>query len=329
MRRALALAAEADHRTSPNPMVGAVLLAADGTVAGEGVHRLAGRPHAEVVALQAAGERARAGTLYVTLEPCAHHGRTPPCAEAVRDAGVGRVVVAMLDPDPRVEGRGVALLQASGVEVILGVEAAAARRLNEFYVHHRRTGRPFVSAKFAASLDGRIATRTGDSRWITGEEARSHAHRLRHAHDAILVGVGTVLSDDPELSARFEGARQPLKVVLDSGGRTPPDARVRRGRHLIDPGRDLPDLLDRLGRMGMLSVLVEGGSSVHGSFFDQGLVDKVFAYLSPTVIGGEEAPSAVGGRGPGQMADALRLENVHVESLGRDILVSGYVHRDR
>jgi diaminohydroxyphosphoribosylaminopyrimidine deaminase/5-amino-6-(5-phosphoribosylamino)uracil reductase len=329
MRRALDLAALADYRTSPNPMVGAVVVAPDGRALGEGYHRKPGTPHAEIIAFEEAGERARGATLYVTLEPCAHHGRTPPCVDAVLRAGVARVVIAMLDPDTRTRGRSVETLRAAGIKVEVGVEEERALRLNEFYVHHRTFGRPFVSAKFAASLDGRIATHSGDSKWITGPEARAHAHRLRHQHDAILVGVGTVVRDDPELTARFPGARQPLKVVLDRGGRTPERARVRQGRYLIDPGRDLPGLLDRLAAMGVLSLLVEGGATVHGAFFDQGLVDRVYAYISPTIIGGEGAPGAVGGRGVATMAEALRLDQVDVVQLGHDMLVCGYVHRNR
>lgn len=325
MRRALELAARADHRTSPNPMVGAVVLAAGGALAAEGWHHRAGEAHAEALALALAGERARAGTLYVTLEPCLHRGRTAPCVDAVIAAGVARVVVATVDPDPRVRGAGVARLREAGIEVETGLLGADAERLNEFYLHHRRTGRPFVSAKFACSLDGRIATRTGASRWISGEEARAHGHRLRHVHDAILVGVGTVLADDPRLSARLEGARQPLRVVLDSRGRTPAGARLRAeaGETLFDAGRDLPGLLDRLGARGILSLLVEGGARVHGSFFDQRLVDRVYAYLAPLVIGGEGAPAAVGGLGPDRLEDALRLAAVEVLQLGSDLLVSG------
>jgi diaminohydroxyphosphoribosylaminopyrimidine deaminase/5-amino-6-(5-phosphoribosylamino)uracil reductase len=332
MRRALELAAQADYRTSPNPMVGALLFSPDGEEAGSGWHKQAGDPHAEVLALVAAGDRAAGGTLYVTLEPCAHQGRTPPCADAVIAAGVARVVVAMIDPDPQVAGRGVERLRAAGIETVVGPGEAGARRLNEFYVKHRETGRPFVSVKFAASLDGRIATRTGGSRWITGEEARAHAHRLRHQHDAVLVGVGTVLKDDPQLTARFPGARQPLRVVLDSSGRTPAAAKVRDGGAetlIVSHGGDLGRVLDDLGERGVLSVLVEGGSAVHGSFFDARLVDKVYAYLSPIIIGGASAPGAVGGLGPETIEDALRLEDVETAPLGRDLLISGYVHRDR
>jgi diaminohydroxyphosphoribosylaminopyrimidine deaminase/5-amino-6-(5-phosphoribosylamino)uracil reductase len=328
MAQAIQLAAKADFWTSPNPMVGAILVTSDGAVAGEGFHRRAGAPHAEVVALEAAGPAARGGTLYVSLEPCSHLGRTPPCVDAIVAAGVRRVVVAMEDPDRRVAGGGLRTLRDAGLDVKVGPLEEEARRLNEFYVKHRTTGRPFVSAKFAASLDGKIATRTGDSKWITGEEARAHAHVLRHRHDAILVGVGTVLQDDPELSARFPGARQPLRVVLDSRGRTPADARLRAGPHLVDDGRDLPALLDRLGRMDVLSLLVEGGARVHGSFFDQRLVDRVYAYLSPTIIGGGQAPAAVAGAGAGRMVEAVRLALVETTPLGRDLLVSGDVHGD-
>lgn len=330
MRRALRLAAQADFRTSPNPMVGAVLLDRDGRLAGEGfTSPWLGGPHAEVNALRRAGDDARGGTAYVTLEPCCHQGRTPPCTDALIAAGLERVVVAIRDPDPRVNGRGLVQLQQAGVAVSEGVESGPAARLNEFYLKHRKTGKPFVSAKFAVSLDGRIATRTGDSRWITSPQARAHAHRLRHQHDAILVGVNTVLADDPELSARSEGARQPLKVILDSRGRTPTDARVRTGEHLIDDGRDLTKLLEALGRNGVQSLLIEGGATVHGSFFDQGLVDKVYAYMSPLVIGGAQAPPAVGGEGPEALKDAYRLHDVATRRLGADLLISGYVHRDR
>jgi diaminohydroxyphosphoribosylaminopyrimidine deaminase/5-amino-6-(5-phosphoribosylamino)uracil reductase len=329
MRRALELAALADFRTSPNPMVGALVLGTDGSVVGEGYHTEVGAPHAEVAALSQAGRLAAGGTLYVTLEPCAHYGRTPPCIEAIVRAGVSQVVVAMLDPDPRVQGRGVEELRGAGIKVEVGLEEEPARRLNEFYVHHRTTGRPFVSAKFAASLDGRIATRTGDSRGIGGPEQQAHAHQLRHQHDAILVGAGTVLADDPQLTARFEGARQPLKVILDSSGRTPRQAKARQGRHLFDSGRDLPGLLGRLGSMGILSLLVEGGSQVHGSFFDQDLVDRVYAYLNPMIIGGKEAPPAVAGRGIEIIAAAKRFQHVEVIRLGPDVLITGYVHGDR
>lgn len=329
MRRALRLAAEADYRPSPNPMVGAVVLGSDGRLAGEAFHRRAGEAHAEAIALRAAGDRARGGTAYVNLEPCSHEGRTPPCAGALVGAGVRRIVAAMPDPDERVAGRGFDILRSAGVEVVEGVLESEANSLNQFFVTHRRTGRPFVSAKFAASLDGRIATRGGDSKWITGERARAHAHVLRHRHDAVLVGAGTVESDDPELSARFPGARQPLRVVLGDPARIPAGAKVLNGRHLVDCGLDLAGLLDRLGGMGVISLLVEGGGRVLGSFVDQGLVDRVYAYLSPMVIGGANAGPAVAGEGVLRVAEALRLREVQTLRLGPDLLISGDVHRDR
>jgi diaminohydroxyphosphoribosylaminopyrimidine deaminase/5-amino-6-(5-phosphoribosylamino)uracil reductase len=350
--RALELALQADYRTSPNPMVGAVVLDSEGNLAGEGFHRRAGEPHAEQEALEQAGERAHGGTMYVNLEPCAHPHRTPPCAEAIILADLKRVVISMSDPDERVGGAGIAKLQAAGIETVVGVHEERALRLNEFYVQHRLTGRPFVTAKFAMSLDGKIATRTGESRWITGEAARLHGHRLRHIHDAILVGVNTVISDDPELTARLEGedSRQPLRVILDSQLRTRMSAKAVGPNTLIAttrPGRigaaetlrlpatgdgrvALAPLLDELGRRGIISLLVEGGSEVHASFFADGLVDKVQAYIAPRLVGGREAPGPIGGAGVERLVDAVPLRGMDVTRLGTDLLVTGYldVHRD-
>ncbi|MGH7763918.1 MAG: bifunctional diaminohydroxyphosphoribosylaminopyrimidine deaminase/5-amino-6-(5-phosphoribosylamino)uracil reductase RibD [Candidatus Dormibacteraceae bacterium] len=349
---ALELALKADYRTSPNPMVGAVVLDSAGRLAGEGYHRGPGHPHAEEEALAAAGEKARDGTLYVNLEPCAHEHRSPACAQAIVEAGVRRVVISMADPDERVRGAGVRMLEAAGVDVARGVHESRALQLNEFYVKQRLTGRPFVTAKFAMSLDGKIATRTGESRWITGEEARRHSHRLRHMHDAILVGVNTVMTDDPMLTTRLEGedARQPVRVVLDS------QLRIRQSASLVGAGTliattragrvgaaevlklpagadgrvSLPALLDELGKRMLLSVLVEGGGEVHGSFFAGHLVDKVYAYVAPAVIGGREAPGPVGGAGIGRLIDAIRLRDVDLTRLGDDTLITAYtnVHRD-
>jgi diaminohydroxyphosphoribosylaminopyrimidine deaminase / 5-amino-6-(5-phosphoribosylamino)uracil reductase len=349
--RTLELARQADFRTSPNPMVGAVVLDRDGHLAGEGYHRAKGEPHAEQVALRQAGERARGGTLYVSLEPCTHEHRNPSCADAVIASGVYRVVVAMADPDPRVRGAGIKALESAHVRTEVGLHEDRARRLNEFYVKHRETGRPFVTAKFAMSLDGKIATRTGESRWITGEDARRHGHRLRHQHDAILVGIKTVIADDPELTARLDGEdlRQPLRVVLDSQLRIRQSARVVGPHTLIattktgrvgladvvtlpaaDDGRvSLPDLLDELGRRNILSVLVEGGGEVHAAMFEQGLVDKVYAYVAPKLIGGKDAPGPLGGKGSERLEEATNLKDVDVTRLGEDFLISGYVHRDR
>ncbi len=351
--RAIELARQADYRTSPNPMVGAVVLDADGHLAGEGYHHAAGLPHAEQEALSAAGDRARGGTVYVNLEPCAHEHRTPSCAEALIEAEVRRVVISMTDPDPRMRGEGIRVLEAAGVETALGVHEERASRLNEFYVKHRLTGRPFVTAKFAMSLDGKIATRTGESRWITGEEARAHGHRLRHAHDAILVGVNTVMADDPELTTRLEGeeSRQPLRIVLDSRLRIRQSAKVvgpstliattRAGRvgaaevlHLPADAHGrvaLPTLMDELGKRGIISVLVEGGGEVHAACFAENLVDKVAAYVAPRLIGGREAPGPIGGPGIERLTDAIGLRELDVVHLGHDVLITGYVdvHRDR
>jgi diaminohydroxyphosphoribosylaminopyrimidine deaminase/5-amino-6-(5-phosphoribosylamino)uracil reductase len=333
-------------------MVGAVVLDAEGHVAGEGYHREAGQPHAEEEALAAAGDRARQGTLYVNLEPCSHEHRTPSCAQLVIDAGVRRVVVSMTDPDERVRGAGLRMLEAAGIEIDVGVHEERAQKLNEFYVKHRLTGRPFVTVKFAMSLDGKIATRTGESQWITGEEARAHAHRLRHMHDAVLVGVNTVIADDPELTVRLTGdrLRQPLRVVVDSQLRIRQSARIIGSNTLIATTRQgrvgaaevirlpaaadgrvaLPALLDELGQRRVLSLLVEGGAEVHASFFAEGLVDKVYAYVAPRLIGGKEAPGPLGGAGVDHLAGSTQLHELDFARLGDDLVITGYtdVHRD-
>ena len=350
--RAIELARQADYATSPNPMVGAVVLDSAGLVAGEGFHRKAGDRHAEEEALEAAGERAMDGTLYVNLEPCAHAHRNPPCAQATIDAGIKRVVVSMIDPDERVRGAGLRMLQNAGVETSVGVLEERARGLNEFYIKHRLTGRPFLTAKFAMSLDGKIATRTGESRWITGEASRAHAHRQRRVHDAIVVGVNTVVADDPELTARVEGedSRQPLRVVLDSQLRIRQSARIVGPNTLIattkagrvggaevlrlpaeSGGRvNLTALVDALGQRGILSALIEGGGEVHASFFAAGLVDKVHAYVAPRLIGGRTAPGPLGGEGIEHLAEAIHLNEMDFVRLGDDLLITGYVdvHRD-
>jgi diaminohydroxyphosphoribosylaminopyrimidine deaminase/5-amino-6-(5-phosphoribosylamino)uracil reductase len=355
MQRALALARQALGRVSPNPAVGAVLVR-DGRVVGEGFTQPPGGSHAEVVALGQAGEVARGSTLYVTLEPCCHQGRTPPCTKAIIAAGVIEVRMAILDPDPNVSGRGRDELAAAGIAVHLGEGEQEAWRLNEAYIKHRTTGLPFVIAKFAASLDGRIAAASGDSRWISGPQSRQWAHEQRATVDAIMVGVNTILVDDPRLTARpggQESERKPLRVVADSAGRTPATARVLQGQGraliatsdrseplwrqvmeaagaevLVLPrdgdSLDLAALLKALAERGVLSLLVEGGGILLGSFFDQGLVDKVQAIIAPLIIGAAEAPAAVAGRGAHRLAEAWRLREVAVERLGDDILITGY-----
>jgi diaminohydroxyphosphoribosylaminopyrimidine deaminase/5-amino-6-(5-phosphoribosylamino)uracil reductase len=270
----------------------------------------------------------------------------------VIDAGVRRVVVSMTDPDERVRGAGLRMLEAAGIEIDVGVHEERAQKLNEFYVKHRLTGRPFVTVKFAMSLDGKIATRTGESQWITGEEARAHAHRLRHMHDAVLVGVNTVIADDPELTVRLTGdrLRQPLRVVVDSQLRIRQSARIVGSNTLIATTRQgrvgaaevirlpaaadgrvaLPALLDELGQRRVLSLLVEGGAEVHASFFAEGLVDKVYAYVAPRLIGGKEAPGPLGGAGVDHLAGSTQLHELDFARLGDDLVITGYtdVHRD-
>ena len=355
MRRALELAEQGIGSTSPNPSVGAVIVRR-GRIVGEGRTQPPPGEHAEVVAIRQSGQVARGSTLYVTMEPCPHYGRTPPCSEAVIAAGIEKVRIAMLDPDPNVDGRGVRQLAAAGLDVSVGEREVEARRLAEAYIKHRREGRPFVIGKFAASLDGRLAAASGDSRWVAGEEARAWAHLLRTKVDAILVGSQTVLADDPLLTARPGGVeveRQLLRVVLDTRGRIPLGARVLTGpaetllattetssqswrdgieaaggRLLICPSVDghvdLDVLLDRLGRQGVLSLLVEGGGVVLGAFFDRKLIDKLHVVTAPIIVGARDAPSAVVGRGAIHMVDAIRLREVDVQPLGQDVLTSGY-----
>jgi len=352
MRLALREARKGEGRTSPNPCVGAVVVK-DGRVIGKGYHRKAGTPHAEVHALEAAGNEARGATLYVTLEPCNHSGRTPPCTRKILDSGIRRVVVGMRDPNPLAAG-GCEALAAAGVEVEWGVLGEECSRLNRPFVKLITTGKPWVVMKGAASLDGRIATRSGHSRWITGSEARRAGHRLRNRCDAILVGVGTALADDPSLTCRIRGGRDPLRVVLDSRLRLPVTARMLSQESTADTvvfcsdsapagkrkdleaagarvrlvsadkdGRlDLQQVLSELGRMGVMSLLVEGGGAVHGSFLAQGEVDEVHLFLAPFFLGGDGLP-LVGPLGLVTVDQARRLAEVRVRRLQGDLLVSG------
>ena len=356
MSRALALAWTAPEPTSPNPTVGAVVVA-DGEIIGEGVTEPPPGRHAEIVALEQAGERARGAMLYVTLEPCRHFGRTPPCTDAIKSAGIVEVHYAVADPSEK-SGGGHAVLDAAGIRVTVGEGEAEARRVNEAFFKHRETGLPFVIAKFAASLDGRIAAASGDSRWVSGPEAREWSHRLRTRIDAIICGSETIIIDDPLLTARPDGsdaARQPLRVVVDSRGRVAPMARVFQGtdwaltlvattedasatwRASVEATGaevltfakhgdhvDLEELLRELARRDVVTALIEGGGVLLGGFFDRGLVDKVYAVIAPIIVGAADAPGAVAGRGASRMADALRMRDITVERLGEDILVTGY-----
>ncbi len=355
MKRALALAAQGVGQVSPGPLVGCVVADPDGEVLGEGFYIYEQLKHAETYALEQAGARARGATAYVSLEPHAHHGRTPPCTDALIKAGVARVVAPIEDPNPKVSGKGFAHLRSAGVAVSIGLLARESEKLNEKYLHFMRTGRPFVHLKLAVSLDGKIATRTGDSRWIAGEEARARAHELRHECDAIMVGAGTVALDDPLLTDRSGLPRRSLitRIVMDERAQTSPDSQLARTtaeapvllfaganteRSAIDAletqgvevvcnsssGRDLSQVLEALGRRSIQSVLLEGGGGLAGAFVDARLVDKVTFFIAPLIIGGRRAPGAIGGLGAEKMADALRLRDVEITQQGEDLEITGY-----
>jgi diaminohydroxyphosphoribosylaminopyrimidine deaminase/5-amino-6-(5-phosphoribosylamino)uracil reductase len=359
MKMALRLAAKGSGLVSPNPMVGAVVVQ-EGEVVGRGWHRRYGEPHAEVMALKAAGDLARGATLYVTLEPCNHHGQTPPCTEAILAAGVARVVAATPDPNRKVSGGGAAFLKTQGLQVEMGLLEAAARRLNEAWFTWVETDRPFVIAKAACSLDGKIATRTGDSQWLTGPAARALGHKLRHECDAILVGVGTVLADDPQLTARLPRRRtkDPIRIVLDSRLRLPLTARLlhlkSQAPTLIattsaappkkiqeiealgvsvlvmsaDRGRvGLESLMAELGCRQVQSLLLEGGAEILGTFFDQNLVDKFYFFYAPKFLGSHKALGVLGGVGVDRLAKAHQARDLTLGRLGPDLLVSGYMDK--
>lgn len=356
MKKALALARRGRGRTSPNPMVGAVIVK-DGSIIGRGYHVKAGEQHAEIAAIEGAHGDLDGATLYVTLEPCCHHGRTPPCTERITQSGFARVVVAMRDPNPLVSGNGLERLQQAGIAVAEGVLEDRARKLNEAYIKYITTGRPFVILKCAMTLDGKIATRTGHSKWITGEKARRRVHRLRDQVDAILIGVDTVINDDPRLTTRLPGkpGKDPIRVILDSTARTPLGCAVltesSSAPTLIatlgsaDPSRKaglakagavilevdekdarvgLGALMDELGRREITSVMVEGGAAVFTSALQAGIVDKALFFVAPKIVGGEGAKSPVGGRGVERIDDALKLRDLRVRKFGEDILIEGY-----
>lgn len=359
MAQAFSLAKLAVGQVSPNPAVGAVVVN-DGEIVGQGYTQPPGSDHAEIVALKQAGKLAKGATLYVTLEPCCHFGRTPPCTCSIIAAGIAEVHFAMLDPNPLVSGKGAEELEKAGIKVYMGEREDEAKELYEAYRKYITTGMPFVIAKFAMSLDGKIATRGGDSRWITGEAARKQVHNLRYTVDAVMVGVNTILVDDPRLTARCCGGKggqshkQPLRVIVDGKGRTPLTAQVfsQPGKTVVVLSRaatpdekdafakvggelmelpsaqemvDLRRLFKKLGDSGITSVMVEGGSMLLGSLFDNGMVDKVVAFVAPVIIGGEKAKTAVGGEGVAKMAESLKLENMKVEQMDRDLMVSGRV----
>lgn len=362
MRLALDLARKGMGRTNPNPMVGAVIVR-DGQVIAQGYHARCGDLHAERSALKNCREDPRGATMYVTLEPCCHQGRQPPCTDAILDAGIARVVVGSDDPNPLVAGKGLDKLRRSGVEVVTGVLREECDALNQVFFHYIRTKRPYVVMKYAMTLDGKIATHTGASRWITGEAARRRVHQDRNRYAAIMAGVGTVLADDPLLTCRIEGGRDPLRVLCDTHLRTPLEAQVVRTASEVptvlatcctDAAKkapyeaagcrvwtlpehrghvDLTVLMDRLGQEEIDSVLLEGGATLNWSALEAGLVQRVQAYVAPKLFGGKSAPGPVSGLGVDVPSQAAVLRNVTVTPLGEDFLLEGevadHVHRDR
>jgi diaminohydroxyphosphoribosylaminopyrimidine deaminase/5-amino-6-(5-phosphoribosylamino)uracil reductase len=339
-------------------MVGAVLVK-DGVAVGEGYHAKAGEAHGEILALREAGAEARGATLYLNLEPCAHFGKTPPCAPEVIEAGVRRVVIGMEDPNPLVKGKGIQIVRQAGLEVEVGILEKKCQRLNEVFCKYILEKEPFVILKAAATLDGKIATRNGDSKWISGEASRRLVHRLRDQVDGILVGIGTVLKDDPLLTARIRGGRDPYRIVLDSRlkiseeakliGTSPSKAIIaatalapkdkierfeKRGVRIFifdsREGRvDLKSCLSRLGEIGIMSLLVEGGSQVNGSFLDEGLIDKLLLFLSPKLMGDPQAPGIFGGRGVSDLQEVIALKEMKMKKVGEDIFIQGYFKRGR
>lgn len=331
MARALELSVRGVGQVSPGPLVGCVVLSASGAVVGEGFYVFEEVKHAETIALELAGERARGGTAYVSLEPHAHHGRTPPCTDALIAAEIKRVVAPIEDLNPKVSGKGFAHLRAAGISVQTGLLKAEAAQVNEAYLHYMSTGMPFVHLKLAVSLDGKIATRTRDSRWVTGPESRARAHELRHRYDAILIGAGTAMTDDPSLTDRSGlPRRRPLVRVVLADKLSPSSQLATTASEAPVILFDEPDLrvvLQELGSRQIQSVLVEGGSTVAGEFVDAGLVNKVTFFIAPKIVGGTDAPSAIGGSGVEKMSEALELDNVTVMPRGKDIEVTGYPRR--
>lgn len=359
MKRAIELAKLGWGRTNPNPLVGAVIVK-EGRVVAEGLHEVLGCAHAEVAAINNAVEDVSSSTLYVNLEPCSHYGRTPPCAKAIIEAKIKKVVVAMIDPNPKVSGRGIRMLEDAGVEVEVGILEDEARKLNEIFINYVVNRKPFVILKTAMTLDGKIASSTGDSKWITGEEARKHVHVIRDRVSAIMVGINTVLRDNPLLTTRLDKkeGKDPIRVIVDSKGILPEDSNVldtpskagvilattsqierckeerlqNRGVRIIkadgNDGRvDLVRLMEELYKLEIDSVLLEGGGNLNSSALDSGIVDKVMFFIAPKIIGGKDALTSVEGEGINSMERAVEVKNISLTRFGDDILLEGYIDR--
>ena len=357
-KKVFRLAGKAKGRTSPNPLVGAIIVK-DDTIVGQGYHEKYGAAHAEIKALKEAGEKARGGTLYLNLEPCCHQGQTPPCTAEIISAGITRVVVATKDPNPLVNGRGIRELQKNKIEVKTGVLENAGKKFNEYFFKYIRTKTPFAILKMGMSLDGKMATKTGDSRWITSELLRGFVHELRNEIDSTLVGIGTVIRDNPRLTTRLKDGkgRDPKRIVVDSLLRIPLQARiftqqsdaeniiitttnapVARVKKLEEIGArvifiktagknmvDLESMLIELGKLQITSILIEGGPGINGSAIQSGIVDKVIMFIAPKIIGGFSAPSAIGGEGVARVDDAIKLHDIKTKRFGNDLMIEGYV----
>lgn len=354
MNRAIMLSTRARGMTSPNPMVGAVIVK-NGKIIAEGFHRKAGTPHAEALAITAAGGKAKASTLYVSLEPCCHTDkRTPPCTRTIIDSGIKRVVVAMRDPNPKVSGRGMKELERAGIEVVTGILEEKAKQVNEFYIKYITTKKPFVILKVAMTLDGRIATAAGQSKWITGEKSRMMVHRLRSSVDAVMTAIGTVKADDPQLTARIRNGRHPVRILIDPSLEVSPDAKIlkvppetiivtkntgnptakekiklllSKGTYILfyEVHLELNWLVERLGERGITSLMIEGGSSLNAHALEEGIVDKVMLFIAPKIMGGAASYPAVGGKTLRDLNEAYRLKDTTVKRLGEDLLVEGYL----
>lgn len=357
MNRAINLASKARGMTSPNPMVGAVIVK-NGSIVAEDYHRKPGTPHAEALAIKRAGQKTRSSTLYVSLEPCCHTDkRTPPCTKEIIRAGIRRVVMAMKDPNPKVSGKGMRELQEAGIEVVPGVLEEKARKLNESYIKFVTTKKPFVILKVAMTLDGKIATPEGQSKWITGEGARALVHRVRSSVDAVMTAIGTIKADDPEFTARIRGGRNPKRIVIDPNLEIPLKSRVlrvppetiivtreraeagdfsKRGKidYILNTGcyvllfketLHLDWLIEKLGKMGITSLMMEGGSSLNAHALEDGIVDKVMFFIAPKIIGGRESYPVVGGRTFRRLEEAYQLKDISVKKMGEDLLVEGYL----
>lgn len=354
MNLAIKLAIKAKGMTSPNPLVGA-LVVKDGRIIGRGFHIKAGLEHAEIIALEDAGERAKGATLYSTLEPCTHFGKTPPCVDRIIQSGVKKVIIGMIDPNPVNNGKGVRILKTHNIKVEVGFLEDKLKKINESFIKYITKRMPFVTVKVAQSLDGKIATRTGESKWITSDKSRNFSHHIRQYYDGILVGVNTILRDNPTLDAWF-AKKQPIKIVVDSKLSIPQDANIFSAKNKVilvtlpvSPGQEtenrkilsekarilevkekagqinLKDMIKKLAQLGITSVLVEGGGTLIGSLFDEGLVDKIMFFISPKIIGGREAISSVMGKGVSRIDKAIKLKEMSLKRIGEDFLIEGYV----